>query len=564
MSDNVKPEAVPEPEQEIPRATAVRVYEHADGQTEFPVLKAFQEYLEAEQAKAHKRMLSLSIFFIVLLVIVVLTFTIITASMNNRNQALSDRLMDIALRERTGSVPQPAAPIVNVQQPAVPQVDQDKSVKPILEKLEQLQAELARVRAEADAQKKAAAEAQSKVPSQSVIDANKKAAAATNEKALRQLEEIRQQQAAIKAAREQLKAEQEALHKEKVEQQRRRLYPEYYARLDARRAAEEAAKNPPAAPSKEQGQQTSAPSQVIVKLSDDKQPAQEQIEQKETRAPTPPSPSPSPSTVQPKPTQKKPVQPVTPPAVQPVKVDPIEAILEDEDLAKPVRAPLPSAASSKPAPKSALQAILDEDDAPKATASKPKSDLQRILDVDDAPTSLPNARPMTEEEAKKVEAELKNLMEEANRLEAEAAARVKERNEKKTAAPLSGKAVTNNTVQSSAKVDEKAQVDQLLPATLLDTKQQPQNNKPAAPQAEQKPVNLPVAAKDQKPNSPTVSPAAAKPQSKPVMENGTESLEIGGKDGKSIPWLVALPEALLVPMKDNKDEKKPDPLQPTK
>ena len=36
--------------------------------TEFPVLKAFQEYIDAEQAKARKRMLGLSVFFILLLV----------------------------------------------------------------------------------------------------------------------------------------------------------------------------------------------------------------------------------------------------------------------------------------------------------------------------------------------------------------------------------------------------------------------------------------------------------------------------------------------------------------
>ena len=61
---------------------------------EFPVLKAFQEYIDAEQAKARKRMLGLSVFFIVLLFVVVVTFVLILTTVLNRNQSLSDRLLD--------------------------------------------------------------------------------------------------------------------------------------------------------------------------------------------------------------------------------------------------------------------------------------------------------------------------------------------------------------------------------------------------------------------------------------------------------------------------------------
>ena len=71
-----------------------------NAENDFPVLKAFQQYIDAEQAKARKRMLGLSIFFIMLLVAVVVTFTIVMMSVINRNQALSDRLLEIALRER--------------------------------------------------------------------------------------------------------------------------------------------------------------------------------------------------------------------------------------------------------------------------------------------------------------------------------------------------------------------------------------------------------------------------------------------------------------------------------
>ena len=79
-----------------------------NAENDFPVLKAFQQYIDAEQAKARKRMLGLSIFFIMLLIAVVVTFTIVMMSVINRNQALSDRLLEIALRER----PAQAAPVV--------------------------------------------------------------------------------------------------------------------------------------------------------------------------------------------------------------------------------------------------------------------------------------------------------------------------------------------------------------------------------------------------------------------------------------------------------------------
>ena len=67
MSETIKGEPISENmHSEFSDATAVRVYDQANAAGDFPVLKAFQEYLEAEQAKANKRMLALAIFFIVL------------------------------------------------------------------------------------------------------------------------------------------------------------------------------------------------------------------------------------------------------------------------------------------------------------------------------------------------------------------------------------------------------------------------------------------------------------------------------------------------------------------
>ena len=105
---------------------------------EFPVLKAFQQYIDAEQAKARKRMLGLSVFFIILLVVVVVTFVLVLTTVVNRNQALSDKLLDYALREREKSVQvvqPPAQPVAQAPQPSVQDL-----LKPFIERLEREQA----------------------------------------------------------------------------------------------------------------------------------------------------------------------------------------------------------------------------------------------------------------------------------------------------------------------------------------------------------------------------------------------------------------------------------------
>ena len=104
---------ISEPHETSSAANAVSLFGQSGGVNDFPVLKAFQEYIDAEQAKARKRMLGLSVFFILLLIVVVITFTLVITSVIGRNQQLSDRLLDIALREKTAT-----QPVVNVQSPA--------------------------------------------------------------------------------------------------------------------------------------------------------------------------------------------------------------------------------------------------------------------------------------------------------------------------------------------------------------------------------------------------------------------------------------------------------------
>jgi hypothetical protein len=163
--------------------------------TEFPVLKAFQEYIDGEQAKARKRMLWLSVFFIVLLSVVVVTFVLILTTVLNRNQSLSDRLLDYALKERDRA--QVSMPVVQHTQPSA------DVVKTLVERLEKEQAEM-----------KAAFEKQKQ-------EAEEKAIAAERERK----KELKRLQLELDAERAKAK---EADKKVEIERHRRRLYPDYY------------------------------------------------------------------------------------------------------------------------------------------------------------------------------------------------------------------------------------------------------------------------------------------------------------------------------------------------
>ncbi len=223
-----------------PSANAVSIFGQGGSPSDFPVLKAFQEYIDAEQAKARKRMLGLSVFFILLLVVVIVTFTVVVMSVINRNQSLSDRLLDIALREKI-----PAQPVVNVQspapapvvQPVVHQQAQEDTLKPVLEKFDKLAEALIKTQQQPLPVAQPAPVVVTTSP-QPVVQT-----AAESAELIRLREELRRE-------REERKAEKEAREKEEkrqaeVEAHRRRLYPEYYAQQEARKVAAETERRAP-------------------------------------------------------------------------------------------------------------------------------------------------------------------------------------------------------------------------------------------------------------------------------------------------------------------------------
>lgn len=198
-------EKFPGMDSEVP-TNAISLYDQ-NGSEEFPVLKAFQQYIDAEQAKARKRLVCLGIFFCILMGAVIVAFVAMLMHISERNQLLNDRLFDFAMKERDRSAP------VVVQPP----VQQDNSaILSLASKLEEMQKKLLdsqkQVQEAEAAAKKAVESAKGPTPEELEIQRLKALLATEKEKAAKH------------------EAEEKRLKKEaELEAYRRKHYPELYA-----------------------------------------------------------------------------------------------------------------------------------------------------------------------------------------------------------------------------------------------------------------------------------------------------------------------------------------------
>ena len=197
--------------------TSVSVFGQGGNMDDFPVLKAFQQYIDAEQAKARKRMVGLSIFFVSLLFLVVVAFVFMMMHMNSRNQQLSDRLFEMAFNRPASQ------PVVNVQQPQA--VSPAADLKPVLDKMESLV--------------KAVTERPQTIQPAPIVVTAPQVAPAVPQQSVENVEtvKLRKELDALKKKMAEDEAKELAEKKEaerlrKVEEHRRRLYPEYYANQD--------------------------------------------------------------------------------------------------------------------------------------------------------------------------------------------------------------------------------------------------------------------------------------------------------------------------------------------
>jgi len=177
---------------------AVSIYGANEGMDDFPVLKAFQQYIDAEQEKARKRILWLGAFFGGVLIVVIVVFMVLLHGINTRNQSLSDRLVEYAMKEADRR-----------QAPVAPAVTQnDATLKAMTETLLAIQ------------KKMQDGEAKPVQPAAISFEQERKMREDADKI------EIAKQQIAHEKKR--LAEEKERLHQIEVEQQRRKLYPECY------------------------------------------------------------------------------------------------------------------------------------------------------------------------------------------------------------------------------------------------------------------------------------------------------------------------------------------------
>jgi len=178
---------------------------------EFPVLKAFQQYIDAEQSKARKRMLALCIFFGCLMTVVIVVFLILLNGINMRNQALNDRLIEYAMKDRDRQ----SAVVV---QPST----SDSSTMFLASKIEEMQKKLEEAQKKSESIEKARQEEAARAATEAAVKAAKEKARIKEEL------EIARLKAELFAEREKAAAEREKKHQEEIEAYRRKYYPELY------------------------------------------------------------------------------------------------------------------------------------------------------------------------------------------------------------------------------------------------------------------------------------------------------------------------------------------------
>ena len=190
---------------------AMSVYGQDGALDDFPVLKAFQQYVDAEQAKAQKRMTALCIFFITLMVGIVAVFVLLLMNISARNQSLNDRMIELAMnREHVA----PASSPVVVQPP-----QDSAAILALTAKMDAMQKKLAEDQAKAEQAAKEAAEKAQKAAIE----------AATPKGPTAEELEIKRLKALLAAEKEKSSLEKERQRQAELEAYRRKHYPEYYA-----------------------------------------------------------------------------------------------------------------------------------------------------------------------------------------------------------------------------------------------------------------------------------------------------------------------------------------------
>lgn len=209
---------MPEIDPDIP-TNAVSIYGADDNNAldEFPVLKAFQQYIDAEQAKARKRMVSLAIFFGLMMALVIGVFVYLLCGASIRNQELNDKLLNFVMSER--DKPQ-----------QVVQSD-SKAIDELTAKIEEMQRqfnEALKQQAEQSAAQLAAAQQAAARITPEDSEAKRK----TEEELRRKEAEIIRLKAIVEEKEKAAATEREKSREAELEAYRRKYYPQYYEKKE--------------------------------------------------------------------------------------------------------------------------------------------------------------------------------------------------------------------------------------------------------------------------------------------------------------------------------------------
>ena len=219
-------------ENDIPQ-NAVSVYGSDSTMDEFPILKAFQEYINAEQAKARKRITALAVFFGVLLIALLAIFMTLLVKSYDDNQHLNDRLVDFMQQERERSDKEHAERERAAAEAAARPSRDSAAVIELTKKIEMLQEKIY------NAQRKADDAERTLVEKEKLIAEKDKQAAEALKKAIEDAkpkgpsaeeQEIARLKALLAAEKQKQAAavEKERRRQEELEAYRRKYYPEHY------------------------------------------------------------------------------------------------------------------------------------------------------------------------------------------------------------------------------------------------------------------------------------------------------------------------------------------------
>ena len=215
---------------------AVSLYGQTDAMDDFPVLKAFQKYIDAEQSKAQKRMTTLCIFFAIIMTIVIGVFVMLLMTISQRNNTLNDQLsrqnsslneqlIQLMLKERD-------------KQSGLPDAQGGAAMKALTDSVSAMQKQMAEQQVKMMEQQAKFIEQQAKAAEQQAKATFAKGGSPSGDDPAIKAETAKLKKAhdLLKAEKEKLAKEKEALRQREVEMHRRKLYPEYYERLDREKA----------------------------------------------------------------------------------------------------------------------------------------------------------------------------------------------------------------------------------------------------------------------------------------------------------------------------------------